>query len=70
MFYKSIDGIYYREVWREEVTNQMVGNNIQPNASILKFMEIKEVDSADVPQQNQAIGCWVNYKNKIYASKK
>lgn len=70
LFYKSIDGIYYREVWREEVTNQNVGNNIQPNASILKFMEIKEVDSADVPQQNQAIGCLVNHKNKIYASKK
>ena len=70
LFYKSIDGIYYREVWREVASNQNIGNNVQPDALIIEFIEIKEVDSVDVPKQNQAVGSLINYKDKIYASKK
>lgn len=60
----------FNDFWYEVASNQNIGNNVQPDALIIEFIEIKEVDSADVPNQNQAVGSLINYKDKIYASKK
>lgn len=68
LFYKSIDGIYYREMWKEKIKEPE--NDFQMGGLILEFVEIKEVDSADVPKQKQAVGYLMQpIEDRIYSPK-
>lgn len=69
LFYKSIDGICYRETWKEKM--QSNETNTQISGLILEFLEIKEVNSTDMPKQKQAVGYLMQpTKDKIFSSKK